>query len=108
MTSQLSCKAKTSPPAKLNHHMLCAELPTGVQLRNLVWATSKHDVFLLHEGCIRHWNALAPAHAPLREVAPCCAQYACGLVMWPMRRAHLLQASQVQRTPLCLGQAGGG
>ncbi|XXG60170.1 hypothetical protein AAC387_Pa04g2137 [Persea americana] len=28
------------------------------QLRNLVWATSKHDVYLLSEDCFIHWSAL--------------------------------------------------
>lgn len=27
------------------------------QLRNLAWATSKHDVYVVHEGAIMHWDA---------------------------------------------------
>lgn len=29
------------------------------QLRNLVWATSKHDVYLMSNSCIIHWSSLA-------------------------------------------------
>ena len=29
------------------------------QLRNLAWATSKHDVFVMHDGVIVHWDAAA-------------------------------------------------
>ena len=32
---------------------------TFVQLRNLLWATSKHDVYLVHDACIKHWNDVA-------------------------------------------------
>jgi hypothetical protein len=28
------------------------------QLRNLVWATSKHDVYLMHSYSVMHWSAL--------------------------------------------------
>ena len=29
------------------------------QLRNLAWATSKHDVFVIHEGSVLHWDTAA-------------------------------------------------
>lgn len=29
-----------------------------VQLRNLVWATSKHDVYLISQFSIMHWSSL--------------------------------------------------
>lgn len=29
------------------------------QLRNLLWATSKHDVFVTHDNCIRHWSTIS-------------------------------------------------
>ncbi|KAK9804828.1 hypothetical protein WJX72_007603 [[Myrmecia] bisecta] len=28
------------------------------QLRNLVWATSKHDIYVMHENCINHWSEI--------------------------------------------------
>ena len=28
------------------------------QLRNLVWATSKHDVYLMHSYSLMHWSPL--------------------------------------------------
>ncbi|GLC56000.1 hypothetical protein PLESTB_001053600 [Pleodorina starrii] len=35
------------------------------QLRNLVWATSPNDVFVVHDNCINHWN---PAARSITEV----------------------------------------
>uniref|UniRef100_A0A7S0RS80 DUF2415 domain-containing protein n=1 Tax=Pyramimonas obovata TaxID=1411642 RepID=A0A7S0RS80_9CHLO len=29
------------------------------QLRNLVWATSKHDVYIMHNSTVLHWNAVS-------------------------------------------------
>ncbi|KAG2485962.1 hypothetical protein HYH03_015405 [Edaphochlamys debaryana] len=29
------------------------------QLRNLVWATSPNDVFVVHDNCVNHWNPTA-------------------------------------------------
>jgi WD40 repeat protein len=29
------------------------------QLRNLVWATSKHDVYVMHNNAVHHWNAVS-------------------------------------------------
>ena len=31
----------------------------GAQLRNLVWAASCNDVFLMHDNCLKHWSGLA-------------------------------------------------
>jgi hypothetical protein len=31
----------------------------GMQLRNLVWATSKHDVYLVSNYSIMHWSSLS-------------------------------------------------
>lgn len=31
----------------------------GIQLRNLVWATSKHDVYLVSNYSIKHWSSLS-------------------------------------------------
>jgi WD40 repeat protein len=35
------------------------------QLRNLVWATSNHDVFLMHDASIVHWDAAARRRTPV-------------------------------------------
>ena len=29
-----------------------------VQMRNLLWATSKHDVYLMHNYSVMHWSSL--------------------------------------------------
>ncbi len=29
-----------------------------MQLRNLLWATSKHDLYFMHDHCVKHWNSL--------------------------------------------------
>lgn len=29
-----------------------------LQLRNLLWATSKHDLYFMHDHCVKHWNSL--------------------------------------------------
>ena len=55
----------------MRFHRSCARVKSHIshfQLRNLVWATSKHDVFMLHEGSIKHWNGLALPDVPMREV----------------------------------------
>ena len=31
---------------------------TNAQLRHLLWATSKHDVYITNEACIMHWSTL--------------------------------------------------
>ncbi|RLN09028.1 putative WD repeat-containing protein C2A9.03-like [Panicum miliaceum] len=38
------------------------------QLRNLVWATSKHDVYFTSHYSIRHWSALSGANTELMNV----------------------------------------
>ncbi|EFJ44213.1 hypothetical protein VOLCADRAFT_65194 [Volvox carteri f. nagariensis] len=35
------------------------------QLRNLVWASSPNDVFVVHDNCVKHWN---PAARTITEV----------------------------------------
>ena len=30
----------------------------ALQLRNLVWATSKHDVYTMHDNCVKHWSGI--------------------------------------------------
>ncbi len=31
----------------------------AIQLRNLVWATSKHDVYLMHNFSVMHWSSMS-------------------------------------------------
>ncbi|XP_074310827.1 putative WD repeat-containing protein C2A9.03 [Silene latifolia] len=39
------------------------------QLRNLVWATSKHDVYLISNSCIIHWSALSHTKSEVLNVS---------------------------------------
>lgn len=32
---------------------------THFQLRNLIWSTTKHDVYVMYENCIYHWDLLS-------------------------------------------------
>lgn len=34
------------------------------QLRNLLWATSAHDLYLVHENRVQHWNSVAQRGGP--------------------------------------------
>lgn len=46
-----------------------------LQLRNLVWATSKHDVYLLSHFSVMHWSSLSCTKSEVLNVsghvAPC-------------------------------------
>ena len=39
------------------------------QLRNLAWATSKHDVFVMHEGAVLHWDAAAKSKKQVLDLS---------------------------------------
>uniref|UniRef100_A0A803NAS8 Transducin/WD40 repeat-like superfamily protein n=1 Tax=Chenopodium quinoa TaxID=63459 RepID=A0A803NAS8_CHEQI len=39
------------------------------KLRNLVWATSKHDVYLMSNSCIVHWSSLARCKSEVLNVS---------------------------------------
>jgi hypothetical protein len=39
------------------------------QLRNLVWATSKHDVYLMHSYSVMHWSPLTRKGTEVLNVA---------------------------------------
>jgi WD40 repeat protein len=39
------------------------------QLRNLVWATSSHDVFMMHEASVVHWDAAARRRTPVLDLS---------------------------------------
>ena len=36
------------------------------QLRNLVWATSKHDVYVAHNNCVHHWSPVTQRASEVR------------------------------------------
>lgn len=46
-----------------------------LQLRNLVWATSKHDVYLMSHFSVMHWSSLTSTKSEVLNVsghvAPC-------------------------------------
>lgn len=46
-----------------------------LQLRNLVWSTSKHDVYLMSDFSVIHWSSLSPKKTEVLNVfghvAPC-------------------------------------
>ncbi|KAH9620237.1 hypothetical protein KSS87_019019 [Heliosperma pusillum] len=42
---------------------------TVALLRNLVWATSKHDVYLISNSCIIHWSALSRSKSEVLNVS---------------------------------------
>ncbi|KAI0564154.1 WD40 repeat containing protein [Gracilaria domingensis] len=39
------------------------------QLRNLAWATSKHDVFVMHEGVVVHWDSCAKRKSKVLDLS---------------------------------------
>lgn len=39
-------------------YISASKLKLYMQLRNLVWATSKHDVYLMSHFSVLHWSAL--------------------------------------------------
>lgn len=41
----------------------------GKQLRNLVWATSKHDVYLMHSYSVMHWSSMTRKGTEVLSVA---------------------------------------
>lgn len=40
-----------------------------MQLRNLVWATSKHDVYLMSHSSVNHWSSLTSAKSEVLNVS---------------------------------------
>lgn len=44
---------------KYNYTLLITFNHVVVQLRNLVWATSKHDVYLMSNNSVMHWSSLS-------------------------------------------------
>lgn len=44
-------------------------VPECSQLRNLVWATSKHDVYLMHSYSVMHWSPLTRKGTEVLNVA---------------------------------------
>lgn len=42
---------------------------TSLQLRNLLWATSKHDVYLMQNYSVMHWSSLLQRGKEVLNVA---------------------------------------
>lgn len=40
-----------------------------MQLRNLVWATSKHDVYLMSQFSVTHWSSLTSTRSEVLNVS---------------------------------------
>lgn len=43
---------------RIVQHNNVLDVECNVQLRNLVWATSKHDVYLVSNYSVMHWSSL--------------------------------------------------
>ncbi|XP_044405641.1 probable ribosome-binding factor A, chloroplastic [Triticum aestivum] len=43
---------------KTKYLQVMPELSNDLQLRNLLWATSKHDVYVMQNYSVRHWSSL--------------------------------------------------
>ena len=43
--------------------------PPPLQLRNLVWATSRNDVFVVHDNCVEHWNPATRRRSPVLDLS---------------------------------------
>ena len=41
-----------------------------LQLRNLLWATSKHDLYFMHEHTVKHWSSLTRATTEVDQPGP--------------------------------------
>lgn len=58
---------------KLDHYRLHVKFL--LQLRNLVWATSKHDVYFMSHFSVMHWSSLTCTKSEVLNlsghVAPC-------------------------------------
>lgn len=51
------------------------------QLRNLAWATSKHDVFVMHDAAVVHWDAAARRKSQVLDLSGSSSGAATGLGM---------------------------
>ena len=49
--------------------ILTVLLTFPLQLRNLVWATSKHDVYLMSNYSVLHWSALSCQKSEIMNVS---------------------------------------
>lgn len=60
---------------------LLAVVCPSVQLRNLLWATSKHDVYLMQNYSLMHWSSLLRRGKEVLNVAkPIVPTIVCGLL----------------------------
>ena len=46
-----------------------ANLNSSAQLRNLVWALSRNDVFTVHENRVQHWNPSLRILTPVLDLS---------------------------------------
>lgn len=53
------------------------------QLRNLVWATSAHDVYVMLDSCINHWSTLSRQSTQVGCFnSACCPLLLCRVPPW--------------------------
>jgi hypothetical protein len=80
------------------------------QLRNLVWATTSHDIYAIHQNCVMHTNVLTEqtscvvdlsgqSHESVRQVhiATACAGHGLVAAGAPVRPFLLRIVTQVQQ-----------
>lgn len=47
----------------------CSFIDFSMQLRNLVWATSKHDVYLMSHFSVIHWSSISCSKSEVLNVS---------------------------------------
>jgi hypothetical protein len=52
-------------------------LSFDLQLRNLVWATSSNDVYVVHENAVNHWNPFTRRLTEVGHLGYLMAVFAC-------------------------------
>ena len=80
------------------HACLC------LQLRNLLWATSKHDLYFMHDHCVKHWNSLTRQTTEVSR--PHCDQPSSLCLTKPCSPAHLLLESSQRQAVTLIGSSG--
>ncbi|XP_021775272.1 uncharacterized WD repeat-containing protein C2A9.03-like isoform X1 [Chenopodium quinoa] len=76
------------------------------QLRNLLWATSKHDVYLMQNSSVMHWSALRKKSEEVINVAkpivPTTVSHKCPHLLQKCTRSLPLPLSRVQISTMCV------
>eukprot|EP00955_Chlamydomonas_euryale_P027633 291713-Chlamydomonas_euryale.AAC.11 len=74
--SEILATARPSSPTPDGHFYAfvrnCRSVRSTIvhfQLRNLLWATSRNDVFLVHENCVGHWSPVTRTVTPVLDVS---------------------------------------